>query len=605
MGPPTWLRARSRRQDGFVPIEDYAVLGDGRTVALVATDGQVDWWPVPTLDSPPVCAALLDPARGGHFGLAPVEDFDSRRRYVEGTNVLETEYRTASGTVRVTESLTSGAAGRLPWTELARRVEGVDGSVELRWDLAPGDRFGTARAWVAEGGGVPVLHVGDQMLAVVTGGSGAGPVEVATHELSGRIRCSPGDRCVVAAVATDDEPLFMPNWSAVSYRLDRTVESWRRWTDQITVGGRWAEAVRRSALALKLLLYEPAGAMAAAATTSLPEWVGGSKNWDYRYAWVRDSSFALDALINLDLHEEVHRAVSWLLGALESSKPDLHIFYRLDGTIADEEAELDVPGYRGSRPVLAGNAAGGQLQLGVFGDLFDTIHRYVREGHVLDPGTGSMLARMADRCCDLWMRADSGIWELNDLQQYTISRMGCWVAVDRAARLADDGQIPGHHAERWRAEAGDIKTWVDQHCWSSKKQAWTFHPGTERLDAAVLLAGRTGFDRGPRLSATIDAIIAELARGPLVYRYTGMDHEEGAFVACTFWLIDALVHVGRVPEARSLMEQAVDLVNDVGLLSEQIDPGSGAFLGNVPQGLSHLALINAAHSLERAEGSRG
>ncbi len=595
------MNARLRRRDGFAPIEDYAVLGDGRTVALVAADGQIDWWPVPTLDAPPVCASLVDPERGGHFGLCPVDDFETRRHYIEGTNVLESEYVTAGGSVRVTESLNTGTAGRLPWTELARRIEGISGSVELRWDLVPGDRFRRARPWVAHSGGAAALHVGDQMLAVVVGGDGAQAVEVGARQLSGAVRSEAGSAAVLAAVATDSEPLFLPSPSAVLERLELTIGSWRRWSGQISGGGPWGEDVLRSALALKLLVYEPAGSMAGAATTSLPERIGGSRNWDYRYAWLRDSSFAIDALINLELHEEVHRTVSWLFGALQRSAPELHVFYRLDGSHADEETDPDVPGYRGSRPVRAGNSAAGQLQLGVYGDLFDTIYRYVKEGHLLDPETGSLLANLADQCCDKWLLPDSSIWELNDLQHYTISKMGCWVALDRAAQLADGGHLPPLNGDRWRREADAVKSWVEQHCWSSEKQSWTFYAGTERLDASVLLAGRTGFDRGPRLSKTIDAVLSELACGHLVYRYSGMEQEEGAFVACTFWLVDALVHAGRLAEARSLMERAVTTVNDVGLLSEEVDAGSGAFLGNLPQGLSHLALINAAHTLENAD----
>ena len=584
-----------RRDNSFAPIEDYAVLGDGRSVALVATDGQIDWWPVPTLDSPPVCAALLDPERGGFFVLRPVDDFEVRRHYLEGTNVLESEYITATGMVRVTESLNSGDRGPLPWTELVRRVEGLEGAVELCWELVPGDRFGQAQPSVTWHAGVPLLHVGDQMLTVVT--EGCEPTEAGRRQLSGRVQCTAGSLAVVVAVATDDEPLFLPSPSAALDRLDGTVQSWRRWSGQVSAGGQWSREVQRSALALKLLLYEPAGSFAAAATTSLPEQIGGSKNWDYRYAWVRDSSFALDALIDLGLHQEVHHSVSWLLNALRQSNPDLYAFYRLSGAVADEEAELDVQGYHGSRPVRSGNSAANQLQLGVYGTLFDTISRYVREGHVIDPDTASLLTRLADQCCGLWRSRDSGLWELGDLQHYTISKVGCWAALERAAQLADSGLLPPIHQDRWRSEASRIKSWIHEHCWSSDKKAWTFYPGTERLDAAVLLMGRAGFDVGPRLSTTIDAVRRELAEGPYIYRYSGMKQEEGAFIACTFWMIEALSCVGRRAEARSLMEEAVGMVNDVGLLSEQINPLSGAFLGNFPQGLSHLALINAVHSL--------
>ena len=502
----------------------------------------------------------------------------------------------------MTTALSSGSAGRLPWTELAVRVEGERGEVPMRWELVPGDRFRQASPWVRSWQGVPVVSVGDQTVAVVVGGAEPGTAE--PGRAHGTLTAVAGGRVVLGVVATDAEPLFLPSPSAVDDRLDRTVASWRRWSALLDAPPAWEAAVRRSALALKTLLAEDTGAIAAAATTSLPEAVGGSKNWDYRFAWVRDTSFTLDALINLGLHEEVHGAVSWLLAAVRRNGPDLHVFYTLDGGVDTAERRLDIPGYRHSRPVRDGNGAAHQVQLGTYGDLFDTVARYCAEGHLLDQATGHLLAGLADRCCDRWRSEDSGIWELGDLAHYTISKIGCWVALDRAARLADDGQIPDRNADRWRDEAVAVHEWVDEHCWSPSRRAYTFHAGTDDLDAAVLLAGRTGFDRGERLAATVEAVVGELGRGPLVYRYSGMEGREGAFVACTFWVVDALVHLGELGRARDLMEEGVGLANDLGLLSEQIDPHTGELLGNVPQGLSHLALVNAAFALERAAGRR-
>lgn len=589
------------RTDGFAPIEDYGVLGDGRTVVLLARDGHVDWWPLPTLDAPPVCAALLDPERGGHVLLAPTEPAVVERRYVEGTNVLLTRWTTDSGTVEVTASLNRGVDGPLPWTELAFRVSGVTGTVPMRWAVVPGDRFLQVSPWIRHRHPVPLISVGDQTLGVVT--DGAGEAVFGTADVGATFDIAPGRRAVVAVLATDREPLFLPDPAAIDARIDATVAWWRSWSGQVGGERRWQPAVARSALALKVLLTAHSGAIAAAATTSLPERVGGPKNWDYRYSWVRDSSFTIDALIALGLHEEVHSAVSWLLDAVARNGPEIHVFYTLAGEPAETEDELPIPGYLGSQPVRSGNAAGGQTQLGVYGDLFDTVHRYCREGHVLDDASAQLLAEQADRCCDEWRRRDSGIWELDDHQHYTISKMGCWVALDRAARLAEEGQLPDDHLERWRVEADAVHRWVDEHCWSSARSSYTFHAGTDDLDAATLLAGRTGFDRGERLAATIDAVERELGRGPFVYRYSGMEKEEGAFVACSFWLVDALVHVGQIERACRRMDEAVALANDLGLLAEQADPGSGGALGNVPQGLSHLALVNAATSLHRALGT--
>lgn len=573
------------------------MLGDGRTAALVAADGRLDWWPFPTLDGPPVCAALLDPVHGGHFALAPEDPFEMTRRYIPDTNVLETTYCTSSGAVRVTQGLNTGAAGRLPWTEFAHRIEGIAGVVTMVWELIPGDRFGQTAPRVELYNGRPVVSIKGQTLSVVLDCDE--PCTADDAGLAGRFRVSPAQRVVLAIVATEREPLFIPSPAAIDARLDRTIRSWRDWTNRIQVQGPWANAVKRSALALKTILLEKTGAIAAAATTSLPERIGGDKNWDYRYAWVRDSSFTLDALINLGLHEEVHGALSWLLDALRRNGSELRVFYTLEGDAPGPEETLEVPGYRDSQPVRSGNAAGRQSQLGTYGDFFDTIFRYCSEGHILDPGTGQLLCQLADECSRVWMKPDSGIWELSDLEHYTISKIGAWVALDRAWRLASLGQVPAQQASTWKETADEIQSWVREHCWSERKRSYTFFAGTDRLDAAVLLAGRTGFDRGVRLKSTADAISEELGHDSLFYRYSGMAQEEGAFVACSFWMVEALVYTDQRESARNLMDAAVQLTNDLGLLSEQIDPLTGEFLGNFPQGLSHLALINAAYTLGR------
>jgi GH15 family glucan-1,4-alpha-glucosidase len=592
------------RTDGFAPIGSYAALGDGQTVALVAQDGRVDWWPLPTMDSPPGFTALLDPPSGGFVALGPEEPATVTRRYLPGTNVLETRWRTASGEVRVLDALSVGHSGRLPWSELLRRVEGVQGSVPMRWEVRPGSRFETVRPWTEQKRGSVLVHVGDQHLAVRP--FDLGEMRVEHLSVSGRFTTAPGSAGLLAITSSDNAPVFTSDRPDLEAHLSLTADRWREWSDSVHYDGPWRDVVHRSAMALKLCIYSPTGAMAAAPTTSLPERIGGPKNWDYRYMWVRDTSFAADAMVHLGMDEEVQAVVNWMLGTIRGTAPDLHVFYKLDGSVPEAQQELHAPGYRGSRPVRSGNGAARQTQLGCFGDLFDTVLRYARDGHLLDPGTGRMLADLADRCCDLWLTEDSGIWELEDYRHYTISKMGCWVALDRAVQLARMGEVATGHAERWQREADAIKAWVDEHCWSEVKRSYTFYAGTDDLDAATLLAGRTGFDRGERLAGTVRAVRGELgapgAQGPLLYRYTGMEKEEGCFLACTFWLVTALVALGEGEEARRLMDEAVGLVNDVGLLAEQMDPGTGEMLGNFPQALSHLALVNAAAAIARDGG---
>ncbi|MEV6848009.1 glycoside hydrolase family 15 protein [Actinoplanes sp. NPDC051411] len=578
------------RVDGYVPLEDYAVLGDGRTVALVATDGRIDWLPTPSMHAPPVFAAVLDPPDGGFVELRPEEPFTTSRRYLPGTPILETTFRTAGGEVRVTDALNTD----LPWTELVREVEGIAGEVPMRWEVRPGTRFGTAQPWsepLGAGRG-HLLHCGDQHLAVRH--FDAGDPTTAPRALAGRFRAGPGRRTLLALTVGDDGPIPLPGRAELLGRRKATGDRWKAWP--LAYRGPWQAEVRRSALMLKLLQFEPTGAIAAAATTSLPERVGGDKNWDYRYMWVRDAAFAVDALIRLGLHAEVHAGLSFLLRCARSTAPHLKVFYDLDGEVPDAERELDAPGYRGSRPVRSGNEAAEQTQLGTFGHLLDAVRQYVDAGHALDPPTGRLLADLADRCCDQWANPDAGIWELHVNRHYTQSKMGCWVALDRAVRLHEQGQVPTTHVDRWRRERDLIHAWVDEHCWSGAKNSYTFYAGTEDLDAATLLAGPFGFDRGDRLAGTLAAVERELSDGPLVYRYTGMREEEGAFVACSFWMVSALAILGRKEEATARMKDAVALANDVGVLSEQMAP-DGHALGNLPQAFSHLALINAVGAL--------
>ena len=598
------LIVRMMRTNGFAPLQAYALLGDLRASALVAEDGAVDWLALPAMDSAPVCAALLDPARGGSIALAPTVPYEVTRRYLPGTMVLETTFTTAGGILRVTDALTFGALGTLPWAELARIVDVEEGEVPVAWEVRPGHCLSAGKSpWAYVSQETPMLLVGDYRLGVVCDGLGA--PAVTTDRVTGRAVVTAERRAVLAVIGTETEPVHVPSADEVRRRVDRTIETWGDWSGLVTYHGRWEDLVLRSALVLKALTLKSTGAIAGAATTSLPEQPAGQRNFDYRFAWIRDSSFALDAMSRLGLSEELHAGVSWLLHAVSHEAPALRVFYALSGApVSSEMTEVDnVPGYRNSLPVNVGNGAAGQTQLGAYGHLLDAVGHYCAHGGILTSTTAGMLGNIVDRVCDMWRSPDAGLWELGTSEQYTSSKLGCWVALDRGVRLSDAGQIADPHAPRWRAEREAVRAWIEEHCWSEVKQSYSFYAGSDELDAAVLLMARFGYSnpKDRRLSTTIDAIATELGAGDaLLYRYSGQQDKEGAFLACSCWLVEALVHAGRTPEAERLFLRFVSHANDVGLLTEEIDPASGDLLGNLPQALTHLAVINAATTLDAA-----
>jgi GH15 family glucan-1,4-alpha-glucosidase len=573
-------------------------------VALVADDGSVDFMSLPSLHAPTTFAAMLDPDCG-RFTLAPVGKYETSRRYVGRTNVLETTYRTGDGVVRVTEALTLQDGGLLPWVELARRIEGLEGSVRLEWRAEPRFDWGRRPPRIMRRGDARVAEGANLQLAVVSWD--AGEVEAEEDAFAGSFEIAAGERGMLVLVAAHEQPLHLPSRDHVEARLDATRRVWERWLGFWAYDGPWEEQVARSALALKLLVYAPNGSIAAAPTTSLPEVIGGDKNYDYRYSWVRDSAFTLDALMRLGLPEQVQESFGCLLRAVRQTAPDLRPFYDLDGQVPKRHETLDhLRGYRDSSPVRYGNAAGTQLQLGSWGDLLETAALYVSEGNVLDDETAEMLSACVDRVATLWHDRDSGMWELDEHRHYTASKIAVWMAFDRALRLAEEGHMPDKHMRQWREQHGRIHAWIEENCWSEELGAYCGWAGEESLDAGVLRAMRMDYPERKRLDRTVDTIRERLAAAPgLIYRTSEHVGQEGAFVACCFWVVEALARLERVDEACETMEQILPYANDLGLFSEEIDPSSGELLGNFPQGLSHLALVNAAGAIEDASaGSR-
>jgi len=554
------------RIDGYLPLRDYALIGDGHTSALVGRDGSIDWLCLPDAGSPPVFDRILDAEAGGRFELRPLERFEAVRRYREHTNVLETVFTTATGSVRVTDAMTQ-LEGDV--RELVRVVDTLDGTVPMKWRFAPrGDHAPFAlRTWDA----------GDGDFELIPG----------TH---------------ATLVASTDAPSARGD---AERALERASARWMDWASRATYDGRWREPVVRSALALKLLTFEPSGAILAAPTTSLPERIGGELNWDYRFSWLRDGIYTMRALLLLGYREEAEAFFDWQMSAIRPDVPEVKPLYRIDGNAEEREEELDLPGYRGSRPVRVGNEATTQLQLDNYGHLLESATRLRGTVGSLGTDVGRQLGELADFVAATWQQPDAGIWEVRDeLHHFVQSKAMCWTALDRAATLAEEGAIPGNGAA-WREAAAEVRAWIETEGWSEEGQTYVRAPdlGTE-LDASLLSLPLCAYSSAadPRFASTVEAIRRELgAGGPLLYRNPGSIGEEGAFLTCSFWLVDALGRAGRTEEGHALMAELVELANDVGLYAEEIDPKTGEHLGNFPQALVHLALVNAAVSLEDGE----
>ncbi|WP_409457351.1 glycoside hydrolase family 15 protein [Rhizobium sp.] len=598
---PTDCVFRPKRHGGYLPLENYGAIGEGRSVALSGADGSLDWWCVPNMDSPPLFDRLLNAEDGGFFAIQPDQPFTVARHYRQSSNVLETVFTTDSGEAVLTESINSGTAGRLPWAELARRVEGKSGIVSFMFQMVLGRRGNTVSPYCSSVGHQCVFHI-ENVLGLILHSAGV-DCTLSDEGAQGSFSVSAGERQTIAIVAGEDEPLVVPTIEEIDNRIDISDQEWRTWAKSIDYDGHDRDAFVRSALALKLLLYSPSGAIAAASTTSLPEQIGGSKNYDYRYAWVRDAGYTIKAFLTAGAEAEAKAAFSWLLRQLKHHGP--RVCYTLDGDRVAGVTEIDAPGYKDSSPVVIGNLATEQHQHGIYGDIFETAACFVEGGNILDPSSAELLAHLADQCADRWRMRDAGIWELPSDEHYTMSKVSCWQALARAVELADQGQLPTTCRDRWMRERDRIKAWIEANCWSEQKRAFVMFPGSDKLDASLALAVRFGFDGNDRLKSTLDAIDQELGRGPFHYRYTGAEKEEGCFLACSFWMIEAHAILGNEHARRRFDDLNAALQKGVGIFSEMIDPVTGAFLGNLPQGLTHLAHLMTLSVLHEETTSHG
>jgi GH15 family glucan-1,4-alpha-glucosidase len=585
------------------------------TAALVGTDGTIDWYCCPSFDSPSVFAAILDADNGGHFRIAPECDgWSSKQLYLPDTNVLITRFLTPAGVGEVEDFMPVPSTGEAAHRHrMIRRVLAVRGQMRFVIELAPRFDYGRARHEVElTQRGAVFNSPGLLGLSLST----ECPLEVVDgRDVRGRIELSAGDTAtfVLDRVEPGELPVMYSD-EDIHAEFDEAVAFWRRWLRRSRYGGRWREMVHRSALTLKLLTYAPTGAIVAAPTASLPEALGGERNWDYRYTWIRDAAFSVYALLRLGFTDEADAFMGWLEGrfrhAAERESGRLQIMYGIDGREDLPEQELGHwEGYMGSAPVRIGNGAATQLQLDIYGELMDSVYLCNKYGKPIYHDGWMELTRNLEWLIENWDQPDEGIWETRGARQnYTYSRLMSWVAVERAVRVARQRGLPAD-LFRWMAVRDRIYDQIMKRGWNPARRAFVQHYDTDVLDASLLLMPLCKFiaPTDPRWISTLDAISAELVSDSLVYRYNveaspdGVGGEEATFSLCSFWWVEALARAGRLDEARLAFEKMLTYANHVGLYSEEIGP-TGEQLGNFPQAFTHLALISAAFNLDRELG---
>jgi len=595
-------------------IGDYAVLGDCRSAALVCRDGGVDWLCLPHFDSPPVFAALLDHARGGRFRIGPVASYEVGRRYHDDSAVLETTFRTDAGAARVTDALTVASPAvkrRRMWPdrELLRVVEGISGAVELEIWYEPRYDYGQSAARLHQHArlGIACERRGKLLLL-----RSEVPLEIAADgsRAIARVRVRAGERFALSLVFAFEEPAILaPLGDDALHRIELSVSWWRGWVQHCTYDGHYRSAVLRSLVTLKLMTFAPSGAIVAAPTTSLPEQIGGERNWDYRYCWMRDASMTLRSLFDLGYREEAAAFLHWLLHTTRPTRPRMDALYDVHGRRAGPEHEIDLDGYAGSRPVRVGNGARGQLQLDTYGEVLDAVFEFVRRGGEIDPATQRLVIDLGQLVCERWREPDEGIWEIRSgRRHHTTSKVLCWVALDRLIAMRDAGKIQRSIGPIHRVR-DEIRADVERQGVHPRLGCYVSHYGADDVDASLLLLPIYGYVpfRDAVVLRTTEVIHDRLCKRGVIHRYLqddGIQGSEGAFGICSFWYVICRAQQGRLEDATAHFERLLDLANDVGLFGEEVEPDSGIALGNFPQAFTHVGLIDAALTLAQCTGER-
>lgn len=599
----------------YDPIADYAVIGCTRSMALISRGGSIDWLCWPRFDSASIFGRTLDAEKGGFFAIRPSIAHEATRRYLDGTNVIETTFTTESGVSRLLDLMPvmteEEKRKRLsPFRQLLRRVEVVEGEVPIEIIYAPRPDYARITPKLEVRRDSVLCSWGSRVLNLRSDAEFA----VGEGTAIARVTLKPGQSRTFALGFDEQTPAVLPGLGdEATAEIERTIDFWRKWSSQLTYDGPHRDLVLRSALVLKLMTYAPSGAIIAAPTTSLPESIGGVRNWDYRYSWLRDASWTVSALYDCGFADEGAAFLDWLLYSTRLTQPHLQMLYDVFGEAHVPESTLDhLDGYCGSRPVRIGNAAHSQFQLDVYGEVLGAVEEATRRGETLDRDVQRLLRRLTDIVCERWQEPDAGIWEKRgEPRQHVHGKVMAWSALDSAQRIAKRCHIEIDHA-RVEQTKSEIKQAVLTRGFNAKRNSFAGIFDDEEVDASLFFIARVGFidPADPRMLGTIAAIRADLGHHELLYRYDsrettdGLPPGEGAFLPCSFWLIEALALAGRVDEARTLFDDVIRHGNDVGLFSEEIDVNSGALLGNFPQALTHIALLNAALYLEES-GKKG
>ena len=594
----------------YPPISDYALIGDCRSAGLVSRDGSIDWLCFPRYDSPSIFAALLDAETGGRFRIRPTGMFRSDRCYLADTNILETTFHVPGGTCILRDFMPVGSeedkqAFLTPEHEVLREVEGLDGEVELEIVYEPRPDYGRIRPALVQRGALGLWCYAKRSVIILQSEL---PLDVASNGQHARrvTRIRAGERTYLSLTYSAEAPAIIPPLGEVARRKrEQSTQWWQAWADQCTYTGLYRDAVVRSALVLKLMAYAPSGAVVAAPTTSLPEKLGGVRNWDYRYCWLRDASFTLRALFALGYAAEAEAFLDWMLHATRLTWPELQVLYNVFGEAHLPEEELPhLVGYAHSRPVRIGNDAHHQLQLDVYGEVIDAAALFASQTGRFDRDTIQMLNGLGHTVCERWREPDDGIWEGRSGRfHHTHSKVLCWIALDRLIQLYH----AGYHdlsVDLFRAEREAIRAEIEMRGYNAQLGSYTRTFGGDELDASLLVLPLYGYIEAthPRMRSTCTRIHEQLTRDSLVFRYeTGTDDGfpsgEGAFGICSFWAVECQAKSGDVEGATRAFEELLTYANDVGLFAEEIDPDTGAALGNFPQAFTHIGLINAALTL--------